>query len=359
MEGALRTGFTTGTCVTAAAKACVLALIERKFPQNVEVILPGGEKACFPVFEGELSKKSASCITIKDAGDDPDMTHAKEIGCKIELIEDGGITFCRGKGIGKVTLPGLEVAEGEPAINPVPRKMVSNMLHQVAKKYELECGFKVTPFVPEGDELAEQTFNPRIGVVGGISILGTSGKVIPYSNESFLETIKQQLGVVSGSSCSRVVLTSGKRSENYLVSIYPDLPSVAFVHFGNLIGESIKLAVERGMRQISLGIMFGKGIKLAEGHLNTHSKDTRFNPIFASQLAKECDYPDEIIQKIKKLTLANAISGLIPFSPEEPYYQLVAQKCYNHCRPLLKKKVSLSFYLLFNNGSSVEIGEKS
>ncbi len=355
IEGELRSGFTTGTCVTAAAKACFFALTENEFPTWVEVELPGGEKTKFAIFPEDLSDKSASCIVIKDAGDDPDVIHAKEIGCELSFFEKQGIRFLKGKGIGEVTLPGLQVAVGEPAINPVPRKMISDMLIRLADEYELDCGFDITPFVPEGKKLAKQTFNPRIGVVGGISIIGTSGKVMPYSNEAFLASIKQQIKVAKENDCDEIVLTSGKRSENRLKERFPNLPSVAFIHFGNLVGETMKMAIEEGVERINLAIMFGKAVKLAEGHLNTHSKNVVFNPDFLSRLVEECAYPKNISAKIKKQKLANAILEIIPFSQNEAIYHKVAEKCYQNCLSLFPENCKLSLFLLVGDRGVIEL----
>lgn len=346
IDGKLKSGFTTGTCVTAAAEACFIALLEKQFPKQVEVDLPGGENTKFAIFPAHINEMSASCTVIKDAGDDPDVTHGKEIGCELSFSEVPGIKFLKGVGIGKVTLPGLQVAIGEPAINPVPRKMISDMLTQMSAEYELECGFEVTPFVPEGEELANQTFNPRVGVIGGISIIGTSGKVMPYSNEAFLASIKQQIKVAKENGCKELMLTSGKRSENRLKERFPNLPSVAFIHFGNLVGETIKLAAAEGMEKINLAIMFGKAVKLAEGHLDTHSKNVTFNPEFAANLAEQTGHSNNSKEKIEQLTLANAIIDIIPFTKHEPFYKLVAQTCHRNCAELLPNNCLLDFFLL-------------
>lgn len=355
IKGELRSGYTTGTCVTAAAKACFIARIEKKFPKAIEVELPGSERTNFSIFAKAMDEKSASCTVIKDAGDDPDVTHAKEIGCELFFCKKPGIHFLKGEGIGLVTLPGLQVNVGEPAINPVPRKMISDMLYALADSYEIESGFEVKPFVPEGEKLALQTFNPRIGVVGGISILGTTGKVMPYSNEAFLESIRQQIKVANKSGCNEIVLTSGKRSENRLKNNFQHLPAVAFIHFGNLVGETIKLAVEEGIEKINLAIMFGKAIKLAEGHFDTHSKKVVFNPNFAAEIADQAGHSIEISEQIKNLSLANAIVNIIPFTAEEPFYKLVAEKCHKHCRPLLSETASLKLFLLVGDTDMVQI----
>ncbi|PXX96059.1 precorrin-6x reductase [Marinifilum breve] len=346
IEGQLRSGFTTGTCLTAATKACFIALAENKFPRWVEVELPGGEKARYAIFPENLSSKSASCVVIKDAGDDPDVIHGKEIGCELSFSENPGVQFERGKGVGVITLPGLQVPVGEPAINPVPRKMVSNVLEKLSDQYEMELAFKVKAFIPEGEELAKQTFNPRIGVEGGISIIGTTGIVKPLSNEAFLASIKQQVKVAKGNECSEIVLTSGKRSENRLKENFPNLPSVAFIHFGNLVGDTIQLGVDEGMERINVAIMFGKSVKLAEGNMNTHSKNVVFNADFVADLAKQTGYSDEIQNQIKELKLANAILDIIPFSEDEPFYNLVAQKCLENCQQLLNDSCSIQLFLL-------------
>ncbi len=345
-EGELRSGFTTGTCVTAAVKACFMALAEGAFPKSVEVFLPDGEQTNFLIFQESLSEKSAACTVIKNGGDDPDVTHGKEIGCELILSKQPGIRFLQGKGIGKVTLPGLQVAVGEPAINPVPRKMITEALETLADEYEMEAGFDVKPFVPEGEELAKQTFNPRVGVAGGISIIGTTGKVKPYSNEAFLATIKYQLSVAHESGCHEIVFTSGKRSENQLRADFPHLLDTAFIHFGNLVGDSIKLAVQQGIKKINLALMFGKAVKLAEGNLDTHSKNVQFNPVFLANIAREYGYATNIIQQIDRLTLANTVFSILPLEENQKFYQKIANKCFDVCRLLIPEKYSFVFMLL-------------
>ncbi|AHW58547.1 precorrin-6x reductase [Draconibacterium orientale] len=345
-DGELRAGFTSGTCVTAAVKACFIALAEGAFPKSTEVSLPHGEQTRFWIFPEWISEKSAACTVIKNGGDDPDVTHGKEIGCELKLTHQNGIRFLQGKGIGKVTLPGLQVAVGEPAINPVPRKMITEALETLAAEYEMDTGFEVKPFVPEGEALAKQTFNPRVGVVGGISIIGTSGKVKPYSNEAFLSTIKYQMSVAYNSGCEEVVLTSGKRSENRLRSEFSYLPDTAFIHFGNLVGDSVKLAVQQGITKINLALMLGKAVKLAEGNLDTHSKNVQFNPAFLAQIASECGYYDDIVSQIGKLQIANAIFPILPVTENLLFYQEIARKCYRVCHVLMPDYNVFRFVLL-------------
>lgn len=331
-EDVLRTGFTTGTCVCAALKACVTALEDGVFPEVTEVFLPDGTKAVFPVFPQELSYPVASCTVIKDAGDDPDITHAKEIGCQVRYTDLQNISFKRGIGIGIATLPGLKVPVGEPAINPQPRRMMAELIEELSAFYGIEKGFEITPFVPEGEKLALQTFNGRVGVTGGISILGTTGRVFPYSSAAFLDALRQQIHVASELGAERIVATSGKRSEKMLQQYCPNLCNQAFVQYGNFVGETIKIATEEAFNYITIGIMLGKASKLAEGHLDTHSREVLFNPKFAAKLASELGYPKSVCNKIKTLALANAIPDIIPFSPQEAFYKEIASRCLKVCR---------------------------
>lgn len=344
----LRSGFTTGTCVTAAAKACMMALQEGQFPADVEVQIPTGEHTRYSVFPEHMEDGACACVVIKDAGDDPDATHGQEIGCHLRQTQDQGLTFKGGKGIGVVTLAGLQVPVGEPAINPVPRQMICDVLHRMAEHYEVECQFEVSPFVPEGERLASHTFNPRIGVKGGISILGTTGKVKPYSNEAFLASIREQIRVAKGNDCRQVVLTSGKRSELVLKPYYPHLPDAAFIHFGNLVGDTLTMVQEEGLAEASVALMFGKAIKLAEGHLDTHSQKVSFNPEFAISVAQSCGYDAKLYAKFAQLSLANAILEHIPFSPGEAFYQSIAERCKLQLEEAVNDQLKVHFYLLID-----------
>ena len=347
----LRSGYSTGTCVTAAVRACFLALTEYKFPCSAHVVLPGGETAEFLVFSGKRhSEKRASCIVIKDAGDDPDITHSQEIGCTLSMTDGQGIEFRKGEGIGEVTLNGLELQIGEPAINPVPRQMIKKMLLSLAADYGVNGGFCVTPFIPGGKEMAARTFNPRVGVIGGLSILGTSGKVIPYSHEAFLATIKHQLSILQQTGCDEVVLTSGKRSEKMIRDRFATLPDQAFIHFGNMVGDALNYLNTSNIKKINVALMLGKSIKLAEGHCNTHSKKASFNPDFASRIAKYCEFSDDIIEQIKRQSMANSILEILPFEKHLCFYSAIAKRCYEQCAMILPPDRKLTFILLTMKG---------
>lgn len=342
----LRSGFTTGSCVTAATKASFCALMEKKWASTTEIQLPDGQKARFPLFPLSLTEKEASCIVIKNSGDDPDVTHAAEIGCHIKLVKQWGISLQRGEGIGLVTLPGLQVKVGEPAINPVPRQMLIGILKQLQQEYDYEGGLEVTPFIPEGKKLAKRTFNPRIGVVDGLSVLGTSGRVMPYSLDGFIDAIREQVHVAYETGSPEIVATSGKRSERLLKPAFQHLNDYAYIHFGNFIGETLAVCAQLPFERITLGIMLGKAIKLAEGNLNTHSKHTRFNASFAAQMAQQCGHDDDVVLAISKLKLANAVTDYIPIHADEPFYQLVVEKCQSVCCKILPQKIRFQLILI-------------
>ena len=344
----LRPGFTTGTCVCAAVKASIIALEDGAFPNDVTVYLADGTPARFAIFPNKLEDGAASCSVIKDAGDDPDVTHAKEVGCTIYRREDVGVEFKRGVGIGLVTLPGLQVAVGEPAINPVPRKMISQLVEEMAQHYSITGGFTVEPFVPEGEELAKRTFNGRVGVEGGISILGTTGRVFPYSAEAFMGAIRQQVRVARSLGCNEIVATSGKRSESTLKPLCEGVPANAYIHFGNFVGETIKIADEEGFDRITIGIMLGKAVKLAEGHLDTHSREVLLNTNFLVDIAKNLGYNNQTLDKIEELKLANAITDIIPFNINEPFYLRITQLCHGVCQNTTKKGLQIRLALIMD-----------
>ena len=330
---ALRSGFTTGTCATAAAKAALLALTEECFEEKTEVTLPDGERVVLPIYKVEKTdENTATASVIKDAGDDPDVTHGHQIVATVSFSDSPGIHFLQGKGVGKVTLPGLGLAVGEPAINSTPRKMIVNELSLL-----YGGGLDVTISVPEGEALALKTFNPKLGIIGGISIIGTSGIVKPFSSEAFVDAIRKEVEVAYAVNTERLVINSGAKSEKYVRSLYPNLPPQAFVHYGNFIGETLKIAAETGFQKVSMGIMIGKAVKLAEGHLDTHSKKVVMNKDFLKEIAIQCSCSDETLALIEQMTLARELWGIPNKKDKEILFNKLVQLCHIHCTPLFPK----------------------
>lgn len=330
---ALRSGFTTGTCATAAAKAALLALTEECFEEKTEVTLPDGERVVLPIYKVEKTdENTATASVIKDAGDDPDVTHGHQIVATVSFSDSPGIHFLQGKGVGKVTLPGLGLAVGEPAINSTPRKMIVNELSLL-----YGGGLDVTISVPEGEALALKTFNPKLGIIGGISIIGTSGIVKPFSSEAFVDAIRKEVEVAYAVNTERLVINSGAKSEKYVRSLYPNLPPQAFVHYGNFIGETLKIAAETGFQKVSMGIMIGKAVKLAEGHLDTHSKKVVMNKDFLKEIAVQCGCSNETLSLIEQMTLARELWGIPNRHDKEALLGKLVQLCLMHCTPLFPK----------------------
>ena len=330
----LNSGYTSGSCVTAAAKAALTTLLTGGVRQVVEITLPGGEVVELPVFATERKGGTVICSVLKDAGDDPDVTHGKEIRVSVSLADQPGIQFRRGEGVGVVTLPGLGLEVGEPAINPVPRKMMTFEIEKLLSKAGIDRGVVVEVSVPGGEELALKTFNPKLGIVGGISIIGTSGIVHPFSSEAFVEAIRKEMQVAKALGCKHIVINSGAKSEKVLRKRFPDLLPQAFIHYGNYIGETLKIAEEEGIERVTMGIMIGKAVKLAEGNVDTHSRNVVMNPDFIAGLAREAGCTEDVCRSIFRMVLARELWILLP--EEHPFFHLLLQRCEVVLQTLLK-----------------------
>lgn len=326
----LRSGYTTGACATAASKAALLGLLGRDIPSLIPIRFPNGETLSLPVVDVQWDEKSVSAIVVKDAGDDPDVTHGHRIVSTIRFSSHPGIHFLQGEGVGKVTLPGLGLEIGEPAINKVPRQMMEQELSAL-----YQGGLDVTISVPDGRELAKRTFNPKLGIVDGISIIGTSGIVRPFSSEAFVEAIRREIEVAQALGCTHLVINSGAKSEGFLKIKFPDLLPQAFVHFGNFIGETLRIADELHIPEVTMGIMIGKAVKLAEGFLDTHSKKVVMNKAFLKQLAIKSGCSQEALALIENLTLARELWEHLSEADASLFFTELLDNCYAHCRPLM------------------------
>ena len=358
----LHHGYTTGACATAAAKAALITLLNKEKQTQSSITLPSGELITLPVAETEWEGDSAICSVIKDAGDDPDVTNGSKIVAKVTLSKEPAsapIRFVAGTGVGTVTLPGLGLEVGGPAINTTPRKMMTEELTSVLEEYRQSisnhtkttdtCGLIVTISVPGGEELATRTFNPKLGIVGGISIIGTSGIVRPFSTDAFIASIRKETEVAKAIGCTTLIVNSGAKSERYLKARYPELPPQAFVHYGNFIGETLKIASSLDFPQVVMGIMIGKAVKLAEGFLDTHSKKVVMNKDFLKDLAHQAGCAEDTIQKIDAITLARELWQLLPAEEQETFFNLLLKRCHEHCTPLLPKG-ELSILLITEEG---------
>lgn len=298
-----------------------------------------------PVASTVIGDNWATACVVKDAGDDPDVTDGCSIFATVRFSDAGKIRFLQGEGVGKVTLPGLGLEIGEPAINRVPRQMMTDELSKLYPK-----GLDVTVSVPGGEKLASRTFNPKLGITGGISIIGTSGIVRPFSSEAFVDAIRREMEVACAIGTSRIIINSGAKSEKYVKREYPDLPPQAFIHYGNFIGETLKIAAELEVPFVTMGIMLGKAVKLAEGNLDTHSKKVVMNKAFLKQLAREAGCSPQATAVIDGITLARELWNLLSDDDAQLFFPLLLKRCMSHCASLLPEG-KLNIFLIDEEGN--------
>jgi cobalt-precorrin-5B (C1)-methyltransferase len=265
----LRRGWTTGACATAAAKAACAALVAGEFPDPVEITLPAGQRVGFALAQSELGDGAAMAGIVKDAGDDPDVTHGALVIATVRRGKPGsGVTFRRGEGVGEVTRPGLPIPVGEPAINPVPRQMIAQAIAEVAGE---GADFEVEISVPDGEKMAVKTLNPRLGILGGISILGTTGIVIPYSCSSWIHSIHRGIDVARAMGYTHVSGATGNASEIAAQKRY-GLDEVQLIDMGDFAGGMLKYIRDHPVPRVTVAGGVAKMTKLAQGMLDLHSK---------------------------------------------------------------------------------------
>jgi cobalt-precorrin-5B (C1)-methyltransferase len=265
---ALRTGWTTGTCASAAAKAATTALRDQAAQQRVEVALPSGRRVAFDVESCEFGPGQATAVVVKDAGDDPDVTHGAHLTATVRWRAEPGVTLDGGEGVGVVTKPGLGIDVGEPAITATPRAMIIQAVAEVVDP--LTQGVLVIISVPGGEKMARKTTNGRLGILGGISILGTTGIVRPFSTASWRASVEQAVSVMAAQGERTVVLCTGGRTEKGAMALLPGLPEVCFVEVGDFTGAALRRALAAGLQGVIFVGMAGKLAKLAAGVLMTH-----------------------------------------------------------------------------------------
>lgn len=282
----LRTGLTTGTCATACCVAACEALFNPPGPRQVIVTLPKGQEVTLAIDACEAIGDGVRASTIKDAGDDPDVTHGARIFVELRQRATPGTTFHAAEGVGTVTRPGLSLAVGEPAINPVPREMMRAHLERQAQRYGYAMGFDVRVGIENGEALAQKTMNPRLGIVGGLSILGTSGIVRPYSCASWIASIHQGMDVARANGLSHIAACTGNRSEAAMRQHY-GLNEMALIEMGDFAGAVLKHLKHTPLPRLSLCGGFGKITKLACGHLNLNNRASSIDFDHLARIASE------------------------------------------------------------------------
>ncbi len=347
----LRTGYTTGTSATAAAKAALLSIINQTKIENIDVKLPKGSFIKIPIHLCQFDENRSKCSVIKDGGDDPDVTHGAEIVVDLSFTDKiNEIEIDGGEGVGIVTKPGLGLELNKAAINPVPKKMINENLREIVDKYLLKKGIRVIISVPKGKELGPKTDNPRIGILNGISILGTSGIVIPFSTASYAASIRQNLDVAIAMGNDTVVLTTGGRSEDFAKKIV-DLPEHCFVQMGDFSGYTIQQCARKGIKKAYVVGFIGKLAKMAAGVKQTHVKGSKVDMNFLAELARKCNANERIIESIKTANTARHVSEIIIENNVDGFFEEICNETYKHMRKHSEEKVPLDVILFDFDGN--------
>lgn len=311
-EKPLRHGYTTGANATAATKAALLSLLEKRAVTDVEILLPMGDRVSFIMDQVTLADEYAVAEVIKDGGDDPDATHQARIVATVSWRNESGIELDGGVGVGRVTKPGLPVPVGEAAINPVPRRMIIETAEEVLAEYGISRGIRIIISVPNGEEIAKKTLNARLGILGGISILGTRGTVVPFSTSAFKASIARAVQVAIACGCDHLIITTGGRSEKYAIQeLYPDYPEEAFIEMGDFVGFTLKMCRNFGAKKVTLVGMMGKFSKVAQGVMMVHSKSAPINFDFLAEVAARAGASEEMVAQVRNANTASEVGDMM------------------------------------------------
>lgn len=347
----MRKGWTTGSCAAAATKAAARLLVGQEPLATVEIGLPMGQRATFVVHRRERGDGWAECSIIKDAGDDPDVTHGAEICARVAWSEEPGLHLGAGHGVGTVTRPGIGLPVGDPAINPVPRQMIAASLAEVIDVGNSGRGVEVTVSVPGGEDLAKKTLNPRIGILGGISILGTTGIVRPFSTAAYRASVGQAIGVAGANGCSEVAMTTGGKTERFAMKLFPHLPEVAFIEMGDFLGYALKECVRNRISKAVLVAMIGKLSKMATGTMQTHAAGSSVDLDFLADVAGRCGASEAAQAEIRAASMARRFSEIAHEQGFPEVFDLLCQMVCEHARRHVKGVLAIECVLVdFDQG---------
>ena len=361
-----RTGFSTGACSQAGVAACLVAFLEGAPPQEIAVRLPIGRKAVFPLADfcldlhSDKDRPSATATIVKDAGDDPDVTHGASIVTSVRLTTAPGVRFFAGEGVGTVTKPGLGLAVGDPAINPVPREMIRNefLLRQddlkawTLKHYGWsDPGMDVTISIPNGEVLAEKTLNGRLGILGGLSILGTKGIVVPFSTSAYRASISQAIDVALARDITTLVFTTGGQSEKFAQKIRSDLPEEAFIQIGDFTGFSLREAVKKNVGRVIMAGFLGKFSKLAAGVTQTHAAGSSVDLEFLSSVAREAGCPDAVCDEIAHANTARHAGEIALAAGCTAFFSFLGKRVCNQLKKTVKNELPIEVLLTNFDGT--------
>lgn len=308
--GTLRRGWTTGACAAAAAGAAATALLTGRFPDPARVRLPRGLVGHFPLATARHDGVSATAGIVKDAGDDPDDTHGLEVRATVARAAPGaGIGFAAGEGVGTVTLPGLPLGVGEPAINPAPRAMIAAALRDAAEAADVAADLRVTIAIPGGAEVAKRTMNPRLGIVGGLSVLGTTGIVVPYSCAAWIASIRRGIDVARAQGHTHIAGATGRTSEAAVQALH-GLPETALIDMGDFVGGLLRYLARHPVERLTIAGGFAKLAKLAHGALDLHSARSRVDLEGLATLLAGTGAPADDVAAARSASGAGAVLAL-------------------------------------------------
>jgi cobalt-precorrin-5B (C1)-methyltransferase len=351
----LRSGYTTGSCATATSLAAARLLLSGVTSDVAEIVLPKGQRVPMPLVFCRLVAAGvgggAEAGTLKDAGDDPDVTHGALVFARVQLCAEAGVRFHAGEGVGTVTRPGLTLPVGEPAINPVPRQMMTTHLQELAVEHGYTGGFDVTIGIEGGTELALKTMNPRLGIVGGLSILGTTGIVRPFSCSAYIASIHQGIDVARANGCTHIAACTGNASENAMRARFA-LPDIALIEMGDFAGAVLKHLRRAPIHRVSVCGGFGKLSKLAAGHLDLHSRNSSIDLPMLTDWAVQHGASGALQTS---MLAANTSQQALALAREAgvPLGDIVCEQALRVARDIVPASVSVEIYAIDRQGNII------
>ena len=351
-DGPLRRGWTTGACATAATAAAFEALLTGRFPDPIEIALPKGERPTFALAHQKRAGEVVTAGIVKDAGDDPDVTHGALILSSVRALgPNTGLRFKAGRGVGTVTKPGLPIPPGEPAINPVPRRMMTEVVQAIAARFGGRPDLEITISIPQGEEMARHTWNPRLGILGGLSILGTTGIVHPFSCSAWIASIHRGIDVARASHLDHVAGCTGSTSEDGVKKLY-DLPDFAFIDMGDFVGGMLKYLRDHPIPRLTIGGGFAKLAKLATGAMDLHSGRSQLDRAAVAGWLAELGADPALIEKTK---IANTGAEILEEAQARGLAlgELVAKRARDRAAAVVEGKVAIEVVVFDRTGAIV------
>ncbi len=349
-DGQLRRGWTTGACATAATKAAYAALLGGEFPDPVSIVLPKGQAPSFALCLEGRGEGWAQAGIVKDAGDDPDVTHGATIIATVTRVAPGsGIRFRAGEGVGTVTKPGLPVPPGEPAINPVPRQMMVQVVNELAAQFGVEPDIDIEIAIANGEELAKKTWNPRLGIVGGLSVLGTTGIVNPFSCAAWIASIHRGIDVARAAGFERIAGSTGSTSEA-AVQAYYDLPLEALIDMGDFVGGMLKYVRKHPVPKVTVAGGFAKITKMAQGAMDLHSGRSQVDFNWLAKAAARLGGDNHLAGSIKSANTAQQVLELTQAAGLDLPALIAAEACSTGQRMIADSSAALDVLVVDRKG---------